>query len=82
MPLRSFWVANAQVGRIRAEETLEAIDLFWIANANSDPEGIKSFLEDLLKRMGEPMTYKRDFTDRPGQHTEGIEHLKRAMGVE
>jgi hypothetical protein len=54
MPIRGFWMLSANVSRIRAEEALDMIDLYWVANANCGPEEITKIREALLVRMGEP----------------------------
>lgn len=82
MPLRSFWSASANVSRVRAEESMEAIDLFFIANANCDPAAVKDLREALLKRMGEPAKATASTREPPPeQHREGIATLKQIFGA-
>lgn len=77
MPLRGFWMLSANVTRLRAEEALEQIDLFWIANANVGPEAVTELRKSLIARMGEPA--KASGGPRyvsPQEHKEGIAKLK------
>lgn len=83
MPLRGFWMLSAQVTRVRAEEALEMLDLFLLANANCDPEtGSEALRKELLKRLGEPVKVSSPpGTVDPDQHEKGISELKNLLGM-
>jgi hypothetical protein len=83
MPLRGFWMLSANVTRLRAEEALDMIDLYWVSNENCGPEDVSTLRKALLERMGEPAKGSTTSSSRdvsPEEHQEGIASLKRLFG--
>lgn len=78
MPLRAFWSMNAQIARLRAEASLQQIDLFIVANSNSDPKMIASLREALSEQMGHPMQEDKSIIPSMDQHKQGIDSLRKA----
>ena len=55
--LKTFWLLNRNIGRIKAEEDLRALNLL-LAGQGSSKETIESVRNDLIEEMGEVV--KRD----------------------
>ena len=68
MPIRAFWLLNAMIDRVRAEETLEIMPAHWVARGGEHVPGI---IADLRARLGRPMIFE--------QLTMGAEDIAKAQ---
>lgn len=55
MPLRVFWMLNAQIVRLRAEENLEFVDLFLLGGGGATAEMVNEYRSAMRERLGTPM---------------------------
>lgn len=63
-PLKTFWVLNAKIDQLRAEEDMRQMRLIQTANSQSK-EAIQGLWRDLQKEVGTPFKEK-DELDRKG----------------
>jgi hypothetical protein len=74
MPLRTFWVFNANVGRLRAEQDRRALS---VACAAGSGESAKRLHEGLTREVGRPVLI-REKLDRKG--VEELRAMARGFG--
>jgi len=73
-PVKTFWLLNAKIDQLRAEEDMRLMRVMQAANSQSR-EAIEGLWRDLKKEVGTPFKEK-DELDR-----EGLEELRKLQFV-
>lgn len=79
LPIRTFWVMNSYVDRLRAEEELRSID---VQVGIQSADGYRQLIDRLHRERGEPAKYSPLAPHLHQRDEEGVKKLKlMAMGA-